>query len=66
MTTNRCPKCKEMIKTDKAKRHSDLERSGLHKSDGHHGSRDDQYNYTCKVCGTTFVGDSSATWLAEL
>ena len=65
MTTTRCPKCEEMIKNDNAQRHSDLERSRLHKSVGHHGNRDDERYYTCKVCGSTFIGDSCATWLAD-
>lgn len=52
-----CPKCAAIINGSSSKNHDDLQRSGFYKSVGHHGSRDDEYYYTCRVCGSTFVGD---------
>ena len=62
MTANPCPKCEELLSSDTNKRHSDLQRTGLSKSVGFHGNRDDEYHYACSVCGTRFIGDSCGTW----
>lgn len=63
MNASPCEKCKAIIEGNSNAKHSDLERSGLAQSVGYHGSRDDEYYYVCKICGTRFVGDSCGIWL---
>ena len=62
MKDNPCSNCEALLKGNTNKRHSELERTGLSKSVGFHGSQDDEYHYQCKVCGTKFIGDSMGTW----
>ncbi|HDL01108.1 MAG TPA: hypothetical protein ENH23_02635 [candidate division Zixibacteria bacterium] len=63
MRSTTCEKCKEIIEGKTSAKHSNLERSGLAQSVGYHGSRDDEYYYVCKNCGTRFIGDSCGIWL---
>lgn len=57
-----CMACQDLLDGKTNKRHSELQRSGLSKSVGYHGNRDDEYFYVCKSCGTRFIGDSMGTW----
>jgi hypothetical protein len=65
MNPNPCAECEDLISGKSNRRHASLERSGLSKSVGYHGNRDDEYFYTCRVCQTEFIGDSCGTWLAH-
>ena len=58
MSVNACENCLEILDRKTSKKHSDLIRNGLSQSVGHHGSRDDEYYYRCKICNTSFIGDS--------
>lgn len=62
MKNKPCSKCQELLGGKANKRHAGLERTGLSRSVGFHGNRDDEYYYRCKACGTKFVGDSMGTW----
>lgn len=64
MTKNPCVNCQNLLDGSTSRRHPELQRSGLSKSVGYHGNRDDEYFYTCKECGFTFIGDSMGTWPA--
>ena len=57
-----CMACQDLLDGKTSKRHSEIQRSGLSKSVGYHGNRDDEYFYVCKACGTRFIGDSMGTW----
>ena len=62
MRKDPCSECQELIDGKVNSRHSNLERSGLYRSIGFHGNRDDEHYYKCKVCSTIFIGDSCGTW----
>ena len=51
-----------MLAKQTVKRYENLERVGLSRDFGHHGTRDNEYEYLCRACGTQFIGDSSGTW----
>jgi len=57
-----CMACQDILDRKANKKHSDIQRSGLSKSVGYHGSRDDEYVYVCKACETRFIGDSMGIW----
>ncbi len=57
-----CIACQELLNGKTNQRHFELQRSGLSRSVGYHGNRDDEHFYVCKVCGTRFIGDSMGTW----
>ena len=62
MNIRKCDQCEAMLAQQTGKRHDRLERTGLSRAVGHHGSRDDEYVYTCRTCGARFIGDSCGTW----
>lgn len=62
MDQQKCEQCKEMVISRAGKRHKGLERTELSREVGHHGNRDDEYEYTCRTCGARFIGDSCGTW----
>ncbi len=65
MSDEPCADCQKILDRETNLRHAGLERAGVHQSVGHHGNRDDERYYRCKVCGSTFIGDSCGTWPAN-
>ncbi len=65
MPKQTCSDCQELLSGKTNNRHANLEKRGLAHSARLHGMRDDEYHYTCKKCGQSFIGDSQGTWPAS-
>lgn len=62
MNKEKCEQCRKMLNSESTQRHDGLECNGRSKAVGHHGNRDDEYEYTCRNCGAQYTGDSCGTW----